>query len=148
MPPAADQRATLPAIRRPAALAELPEMLAALRDTAAGLPFSDERRSELELAVEEALVNICSHAYPQGPGWVELACSLAPEGLIVTIEDEGRPFSLPDAAAANLSADIDERPVGGLGILLVRSLTDAVRYHREDGRNRLELVFALPTIAP
>lgn len=148
MPPAADQRAALPAIRRPATLAELPEMLAALRGATADLPFSDERRSELELAVEEALVNICSHAYPQGPGWLSLACSLVPEGLVVTIEDEGRPFSLPDAASADLSADLNGRPVGGLGILLVRTLTDAVHYRREDDRNHLELVFALPSATP
>lgn len=148
MPPAADQRTALPALRRPATLAELPEMLAALRGAAAGLLFSDERRNELELAVEEVLVNICSHAYPQGPGWVALTCSLAPEGLVVVIEDEGRPFSLPDAASADLTTDIDDRPVGGMGILLVRTLTDAVRYRREDGRNRLELVFALPPATP
>jgi anti-sigma regulatory factor (Ser/Thr protein kinase) len=148
LPPAADHRAALPALRRPAVLTELPEMLAALRGAAAELPFSDERRNELELAVEEVLVNICSHAYPQGPSWVALTCSIAPEGLVVVIEDEGRPFSLPDAASADLTADIDDRPVGGLGILLVRTLTDAVRYRREDGRNHLELVFALPPATP
>lgn len=129
-------------------LDELPEMLAAVRDFANGLPLSAERRSELELAVEEVLVNICSHAYPHGRGAVSLSCSLNPEGLVVAVEDEGLPFSLPAAASPDLTGDIDERRVGGLGVLLVRSLTDAVRYRREDDRNHLELVFALPSATP
>jgi anti-sigma regulatory factor (Ser/Thr protein kinase) len=56
------------------------------------------------------------------------------------VVDRGRPFSPDDAAPPDLDAAWDERPVGGLGWHLVRSVVDEVRYRREGSENRLTLI--------
>jgi serine/threonine-protein kinase RsbW len=55
------------------------------------------------------------------------------------VEDDGRAFNPLEAAAPNLDASIDERPIGGLGIHLVRSVMTSVEYRRQDGRNVLTM---------
>jgi anti-sigma regulatory factor (Ser/Thr protein kinase) len=55
----------------------------------------------------------------------------------LTVQDEGVPFNPLDAPAADDTAPIEERPIGGLGIHLVRKLMDEIAYAREGNRNRL-----------
>ena len=54
---------------------------------------------------------------------------------LVRVEDDGRAFNPLDAPAPDLRSGIDERPIGGLGVHLVRSLMDSLEYHRERDRN-------------
>jgi anti-sigma regulatory factor (Ser/Thr protein kinase) len=62
------------------------------------------------------------------------------DGIVTTtIEDDGRPFDLSEAAEPDVSAPLEERSVGGLGLLLIRRLMDDVTYERRNGRNRLTL---------
>jgi anti-sigma regulatory factor (Ser/Thr protein kinase) len=55
----------------------------------------------------------------------------------LTVENEGVPFNPLDAPAANDTAPIEERPIGRLGIHLLRKLMDEIEYAREGNRNRL-----------
>jgi len=114
-------------------------------ESARSLSMGVDRQNEIELAVEESLVNIFTHAYPEAPGFVELNCTATPDRLIVTLEDEGIAFSLPEADAPDLSSDLSDRKIGGLGIHLIQSLCDEIRYRREGGKNRLELIFFNPS---
>ena len=57
--------------------------------------------------------------------------------VVVQVEDEGRPFNPLEAPPVDLDAPIEGRPIGGLGIHLIRSLMDAIEYRHEDGRNVL-----------
>ena len=60
------------------------------------------------------------------------------EGVLTAhVEDDGRAFNPLEAPAPDIDAGIDERPIGGLGIHLVRSVMSSVEYRREDGRNIL-----------
>jgi serine/threonine-protein kinase RsbW len=74
------------------------------------------------------------------------ACSVAveveldEERLTVTIDDDGPPFDPFSQAAPDTTLSVDERPIGGLGIYLVRELMDEVRYERRDGHNVVVLV--------
>ena len=57
------------------------------------------------------------------------------------IADDGRPFDpLTEAPEPDLESAIEDRPIGGLGVHLVRTMMDEVRYRREEGKNRLTLV--------
>ncbi|WP_367360899.1 ATP-binding protein [Syntrophus buswellii] len=105
--------------------------------------FSPEKIRTLELAMEEVLVNIIKYAYrdDDSTGSIEITCTCCPErGLVIEVVDSGVPFDIFSVPDPDVSADMEERRIGGLGIFLVKQLMDDVRYRREDNRNRLTLV--------
>ena len=132
-------------VRLAAWIENLPGFIQPVMAAAEALAIGAEKRNDIELVVEEAVINIVTHAYPQTAGYVKLTCRMERNQFIVTLEDEGIPFPVPDAEAPDISSDLPDRKVGGLGIHLMKSLTDGIRYHREDGRNRLELAFSIQT---
>lgn len=129
-------------IRLPAKLENLESIMAIvsgfLREN--GLP--GDRIQDIELATEEALVNIFNYAYPgQESGEVEVRCRAEEEGrLIVEFRDRGIPFDVTALAAPDLDISLPERKVGGLGVFLIRKMVDEVRYHREEDHNVLTFV--------
>ena len=93
---------------------------------------------ELNLAVEEAVVNVMEYAYPQGEtGEVTIEVSVADGLLDINIIDSGMPFDPTGKSDPDTSLSVEERSVGGLGIFLVRQLMDTVSYHRTDEKNIL-----------
>ena len=95
----------------------------------------------LLVAVEEAFVNICSYAYPNGEGETELSCGVDGDVFVLEIKDSGSPFNVLSLPDPDTSSDIMEREIGGLGIHFIRSLSDKVSYRRENGQNILQMVF-------
>jgi len=125
----------------PAKLENLPLFMAAATEFARHAGFTEERIGSLELALEEVLVNVFKYAYPGGQGEATVVCRSENAGtLFIRIEDAGVPFNMLEAKAPDINAGIDDRPIGGLGIFLVRKLMDDVRYARQDGRNILTLI--------
>jgi anti-sigma regulatory factor (Ser/Thr protein kinase) len=94
------------------------------------------------LCVEELLVNIVNHGYGGKPvADVEVDVEVSPQTLLIEISDGAAPFDpTKDAAAPDLEADLDARPIGGLGVHLVKQLTDEMSYRRADGRNQVRLI--------
>ncbi len=68
-----------------------------------------------------------------------MRCAAAGDEITVEIEDDGRAFDPFDAPPPDLTSSIEERAIGGLGVHLVRSLTDDASYERRDGRNIVTL---------
>lgn len=123
-------------------LAEIPRLAEAVEAffDARGLPAA--LAFNFNLALDELLTNVISYAFPAG-GRHEVAVRMAVEGGLVTAEviDDGLPFDpLTEAKPPVLEGDIDDRPIGGLGIHFVRTMMDSVRYERRDDRNHLTLV--------
>lgn len=110
---------------------------------AASLGFPRERISEIELAVEEILANICLYAYPEGEGKlsVKYLAENHPVKLVVEIVDSGIPFNILNAPPPDLTSELEQRSVGGLGVYLVRELADAAEYERSESMNVVRLVF-------
>lgn len=108
--------------------------------------FTEKRVQEIELAVEEALVNIINYAYPEREdGDVEVTCGLDGEGrYIVEIRDSGVPFDVAAQSDPDLGSNIAERKIGGLGIFLIRKMADEMQYKREGEENVLTLVILKP----
>ena len=103
--------------------------------------FTEKRIQELELATEEAVVNIMKYAYPEDTGAVEVSCGVDEnDRMIVEIVDTGTPFNPLSQSKPNLTGDISERKVGGLGIFFIRKMMDDVEYRHENGKNILTLV--------
>jgi len=104
--------------------------------------FEGKRAMEIELAVEEALVNIFSYAYPDGEGQVEMHCTQGnSKELVIEICDRGMPFDVLSRPDPDTTADLGTREIGGLGIFFIKKVADEVRYRRTGGMNVLTIVF-------
>lgn len=104
----------------------------------AGLDMS--MTMSLNLALEEAVVNVMTYAYaPDTQGELTLE-AVADKGVVTFIlTDTGVPFDPTAKEDADTTLGIEDRPIGGLGIFLVRQLMDVVDYQRVDGQNVLTL---------
>lgn len=100
---------------------------------------------QMRLAVEEAVVNVMEYAYPAGTkGDIEVTALSDGHDLRFVITDSGKPFNPTEKERADTTLSVDERPIGGLGILLVREMMDSINYERIDGKNVLSLRKILP----
>jgi serine/threonine-protein kinase RsbW len=106
---------------------------------AAGLDLAD--MDKLELVLEEILVNIARYAYQDGAGDVQVAYSTEAGSLLVEVTDQGRSFNPLDAASPDLALGLADRPIGGLGVLLIRQIVGSLSYRRQDGQNTLSFRF-------
>jgi len=100
-----------------------------------------ELASEMRLIAEEGLANIVRHAYePDQEGEIEVVLALSETEVRLELRDSGRPFNPLEHPEPDLGAPIEERPLGGLGVHLIRSLTDTQSYARQGTVNVLVLV--------
>ena len=96
---------------------------------------------QLRLAVEEAVVNVINYAYPIGQeGDIEIRIMCNGETLKTVIIDSGVAFDPTLQEKVDTSLSVEDRQIGGLGILLVRELMDTISYEREKGKNILTLI--------
>lgn len=126
--------------RVPSDAAQLPLLTQFLRHfwSAARLPAV--QAANFELALEEVFMNIVRHGSPAGTApSVEVSLALDAGELTMTVEDEGPPFDPLAQPAPDVTAGLHERPVGGLGVFLVRQVMDAVSYQRVGTHNRLTM---------
>lgn len=115
-------------------LAEWIELLA----EEAGLAM--DKTFQLNLAMEEAVVNVMNYAFPDHEGmpfFVE--ADVQDDRIVFVIDDDGVPFDPTQQAEPDLTLSAEERPIGGLGIMLVRQFMTDVAYEHRDGHNRLSL---------
>ena len=132
-------------ITLPARLESLPCGLALVVQCARAAGFASKRVTEIELAVEEALANICYYAYPDSSGEVEVRCRRdETRHFLIELIDSGIPFDVLARPAPDLTMGAAEQQIGGWGIPLIRALMDNVTYHREGARNILRLAVLLP----
>jgi len=94
---------------------------------------------QLELLIEEIFVNIYRYSYPeQAPGSITVTYTIPNAGeLSVEVRDQGIEFDPLAAPAPDLTLSLEQRPIGGLGILLLKTLAGSLSYRREQGWNRL-----------
>ncbi len=94
----------------------------------------------LNLALEEAVTNVIMYSYPEGTdGLVDIEAIMREKSLSFIVSDSGRPFDPTKTEDADITLGVEERPVGGLGIFLVRNIMDTVQYERKDGKNILSM---------
>ena len=111
-----------------------------VKQIAGRLNLDKSLTKKLRLAVEEAACNVMEYAYPASTtGEVDIHASSDGHRLKFIITDSGIPFNPTEVPSADTTLSAEERPVGGLGILLVRQLMDSINYERVDGKNVLTL---------
>lgn len=104
----------------------------------AGIDFATAM--SLNLALEEAVVNVMQYAYPAGThGTVDICAKTDGGKLTLIIADSGTPFDPTQKEEVDISQDIESRQIGGLGIHLIREIMDNIRYEYADGKNILTM---------
>lgn len=94
----------------------------------------------LNLSLDELLANTINYGYDDAATHaIEVSLSATPEGVTVTVRDDARAFDPTLAPEPDIDAELDDRPIGGLGIHIVRAMMDEIGYQRLDGRNLLTL---------
>jgi serine/threonine-protein kinase RsbW len=122
----------------PAEAAQLAVLTQFLQDFWAEERLAPEHALSFELALEEIFVNVVTHGASQDKvPEVQLTLLLCDRDLSMTLEDDGPHFDPLARPPPDVTADVSQRPVGGLGIFLVRKLMDTVSYERVAARNRL-----------
>ncbi|MEW5735665.1 MAG: ATP-binding protein [Thermodesulfobacteriota bacterium] len=96
---------------------------------------------ELTLAVEEIFTNIVKYAFDdKAPHTIRVSMEKVGERVLVTrFEDDGKPFDPTRAAEPDLNLPVELRPVGKLGIFLVKKIMDSMTYERVEGKNVITL---------
>jgi sigma-B regulation protein RsbU (phosphoserine phosphatase) len=94
----------------------------------------------INLALEEAVSNVIMYAYPkETDGMVDVDAIIRKDSLEFIISDSGVPFDPTAAHEVDINAPVEDRPIGGLGIHLVRQLMDTVSYERKENKNYLKM---------
>ncbi len=106
-----------------------------------GLGFSDKAKRRIHLAVEEIFINIASYAYyPEvGEAEIHIMCVDDPPGITISMADGGKPYDPLKQPDPDVTISAEERQIGGLGIFLVKTYVDGIRYEYKEGKNVLTI---------
>lgn len=120
---------------------ELERISAAVEELAESEDWSPSLTFRVNLVLEEFGINVINYAHEGGVHDFEITLLSEPETLTIEITDDGIPFNpLEDKPTPDTMAPMNERPIGGLGLHLVRTMTEEMRYERQDSRNHSTLV--------
>lgn len=119
---------------------EVPRLAAFVEEVCEAVGFGPALTMQINLAIEEAVVNVMNYAYPSGTrGDVSIEASSNDVRLKFTIIDSGSPFDPTARSEVDTTLSANDRPIGGLGIHLVRQIMDSINYERVDNLNILTL---------
>ena len=141
----------MPTLTVPARLENLEPTKAYIK---ASIPkaFADQTPNVI-LVAEELLVNVFSYAYPEGSeGEASVTINLASEAngdkLVFTVRDWGHPFNpFEEVPDPDLTLDVEGRPMGGLGIFLIKQVSEAQFWEYQNGTNFIRIIFGKSTNA-
>ena len=123
-------------------LARVPELNDFIFSIGEKLKLDPAVTGQIQLAVEEAVVNVMNYAYPERGkrGFVTVKAMSDGHELRFVVIDSGIPFDPTAKEKADTTLSVEDRPIGGLGIFLVRELMDSINYERVDNRNILMMI--------
>ena len=121
-------------------LSEVARLSTFVKGFCAALKLEPKAASGLRLALEEVVVNVINYAFPeQENGSVSIQADSNYKEVRFIVTDAGIPFDPTSVLEADTTLDAENRPIGGLGVLLARKLMDSVSYSRRGGQNVLTL---------
>ena len=130
----------------PASLDELRHVKAFVSDELKRWECPSRTVKQIVISVEELFVNVAHYAYPDAtpeePGMVQVSCTVSdnPPSAVVVFADRGIPYNPLEKPDAVMPDSVEDAPIGGLGILMVKRCMDDMRYDREDGGNVVTVV--------
>lgn len=126
-------------------VSEISKLNAFVQSATATLNMEKGFANQIKLAVEEAVTNVIDYAYPNGTeGHIDITIEADESRIRFILTDSGAAFDPTGVSKADTTLTVDERPIGGLGVFLVRNMMDSINYERIDGKNvfRMEKKFA------
>ena len=122
-------------------VSEIPRLIDWVEACCGAEGLADHVSFRVALALEEAVTNVIGHAFAgvPPPHLITVRLDITAQMFAAEIIDNGRPFDPTTAPVPDLSQPVDQRPPGGLGIHLMRSMMDRLQYRRRKGNNLLRL---------
>ncbi len=133
-------------LRLAATLDNVPRAVECVLEAARAVGLDEQMQCRLQLAVDEACANVVDHAY-QGleTGDMEVCCYLGKWTFVVRVRDWGQGFDLGAVSVPSITAPLQERTLGGLGLYLIRQVMDEVRFTTNPQQgNVLTMIKRLP----
>ena len=121
-------------------MAEVPVLAAWVEQLGEELGLDMPEVFQLNLALEEAVVNVMNYAY-EGEGLIKLSVTSDGQEVVFILEDEGKEFDPTKVDDPDITLSVEERQIGGLGIFLVQQFMESVVYCRKDGKNILTMIY-------
>ena len=101
----------------------------------------DNLKNKLDMCAEEIYANISFYAYPDKTGNIKASIQKLDNRIILEFRDSGVEYNPLEKRDPDINLPPEERPVGGLGIFMVKEMTDEIYYKRADGKNILTMIF-------
>ncbi|MDQ6435511.1 ATP-binding protein [Mesorhizobium sp. LHD-90] len=121
-------------------LAEIGRIAPIIEKFCAEHGLGEETAHAINLSLDELLTNTISYGFEDGGRHViDIVVEAQGDRAVVTVKDDAAAFDPTEAGDPDLDADLDERPIGGLGIHIVRAMMDDIVYARVGGHNQLTL---------
>jgi sigma-B regulation protein RsbU (phosphoserine phosphatase) len=121
-------------------VSEITKINAFVQSATTMMHMENDLANKIKLAVEETVTNCIEYAYPSGTyGDVTVAIEADDSIIRFIITDSGVEFDPTGVSKADTTLTVDERPIGGLGVFLVRNLMDSINYERAGGKNILRM---------
>ena len=119
---------------------EVPALVIFVGSVCEDMRFKELTTAGVNLAIEEAVVNVMNYAYPKGTrANILLEVTADEKSITFELRDDGQPFDPTKAEEVDVTQHVEKRAIGGLGIHLMRHYMDAITYERRDGQNVLTM---------
>lgn len=121
-------------------LTEISQLEPFMEKLAEAYGISPDVQFQLNLALDEALANSINYAYPEGTeGSIILEAETEGNMLVLRLMDFGTPFDPTLQGDVDTTLSVEQRPIGGLGIFLIKQMMDDVTYVRQEEKNILTM---------
>lgn len=111
-----------------------------VEETCDALGLAPDVAFQIQLVLDEAVANVVNYAYKEPGQEIILTVDREDDALVVRLVDHGVPFDpTTEAKAPDLTLSAEDRPIGGLGIFLIKEMMDEVNYQRDGDNNVLTM---------
>ena len=120
---------------------KLPDVLSFIDEQLESVDCPMKTQLQIDISVEEIFVNIANYAYPgeTGNATIQVVATADPFSAQITFIDSGLPYNPLEKDDPDITLSAEERPIGGLGIFMVKKSMDSVAYKYANGQNILTL---------
>ena len=93
---------------------------------------------DIQMALDELLTNIVNYGYEDTDEHrIDVRFGINDDALMVEIIDDSKPYNILEQDNPDISLSVEDKPIGGLGIFLIKKLMSNVDYYTKEGKNHL-----------
>ena len=120
---------------------KIAEVVAFVEEQLENMGAGMKAQMQISIAVDELFANIANYAYPNGEGTATVRVEASEDGkkAVITFIDSGVPYNPLEKEDPDITLSAEDRPIGGLGIFMVKKSMDDIAYRYENGKNILSI---------